>query len=34
MDRNWVEELGDISNDVEEVWKYLKGEIEAGTLYK
>ena len=30
MDRNWVEELGDISNDVEEVCKYLKGEIEAG----
>ena len=30
MNRNWAEELGAFSNDVEEVWKYLKGEIDAG----
>ena len=30
IDRNWVEELGAISNDVEEIWQYLKAEIEAG----
>jgi len=27
MDRNWEEEEGISSDNVEEVWKYLKGEL-------
>jgi len=30
MDRNWEEEEGILSDNVEEVWKYLKGELENG----
>jgi len=30
MNSNWEEEEGILSDNVEEVWKYLKGELEKG----